>query len=383
MTKMDEKSTLDRVLGIAAEYRASDVHLSAGSPILMRVDGALQQIPGYADVMSAVWAESTALALMNPLQRATFATDNEVDMSHAVAGVGRYRVNVFRQLGDIAAAFRLIPEKAASLGELGVPETARDLALRPRGLVLVTGPTGSGKSTTLTAMVDIINNELPTHVITIEDPIEFIHKSNLSLIHQREVGTDTASFAEALRRVLRQDPDVILIGELRDPESIAVALSAAETGQLVLATLHTQGAAKSINRIVDAFPAHQQDQVRSQLGDTLQGVISQTLLPLAQSDGRALATEVLLHTPAVANLIREGQVQQLYSAMQSGSALGMHTMDQSLRRLVESGDVARQVARNYMVDPHALDGVRVRPRDLDAAEWMAHTTDRPSAVWGA
>ena len=241
--------------------------------------------------------------------------------------------------------------------------------------MLLTGPTGSGKSTTLTAMVDIINNTLPAHVITIEDPIEFHHESKRALIHQREIGADTASFAEALRRVLRQDPDVILIGELRDPESIRAALSAAETGHLVLSTLHTQGAAKSVNRIVDVFPSDQQHQIRTQLGDTLQGIISQTLLPLSQTNGRTIATEVLINTPAVANLIREGQVAQLYTAMQAGAEVGMHTLDQDLRRLVEEGVIAQQVARQFAVDPKYLDGVHVRPRDLDAEAWSMHAPE--------
>ena len=368
----DLATGLDEMLAAAAGHRASDVHVTAGQPVRIRVDGDLIGLPGSGEPLSAAWLETALFEIMSPAQRSEFTTHHEVDFSHEVRRVGRFRVNAFRQLGQIAAAFRLIEEKAATLSELGVPAVARDLALKPRGLVLVTGPTGSGKSTTLTAMVDIINSEVPAHVITIEDPIEFIHRSKVALVHQREIGSDTASFAEALRRVLRQDPDVVLIGELRDPESIAVALSAAETGQLVLATLHTQGAAKSINRIVDAFPAHQQPQVRSQLGDTLQGIISQTLLPLAQSDGRVVATEVLVQTPAVANLIREGQVQQLYSAMQAGSAVGMHTMDQNLRQLVEEGVVSHQVARGYLVDPHTLDGVRVKARDLDAGEWLEH-----------
>ncbi|HBR88479.1 MAG TPA: type IV pili twitching motility protein PilT, partial [Microbacterium sp.] len=245
------------------------------------------------------------------------------------------------------------------------------------------GPTGSGKSTTLTAMIDLINRTKQDHVVTVEDPIEFVHTSQRSLIHQREVGADTTSFAEALRRVLRQDPDVILIGELRDPESISTALTAAETGHLVLSTLHTQGAAKSINRIVDAFPAHQQNQVRSQLGDTLQGVISQTLLPKAQGGGRVIATEVLVSTPAVANLVRENQIAQLYNAMQAGEGHGMHTLDQSLKTLVESGDVAASLARHYLTDPHALDGVRVRPRDYDAEAWLGGNADPapPSDDW--
>jgi twitching motility protein PilT len=253
--------------------------------------------------------------------------------------------------------------------------------------VLLTGPTGSGKSTTLTAMVDIINSLVPAHVITIEDPIEFEHESRQALIHQREVGSDTASFFEALRRVLRQDPDVILIGELRDPETIRTALTAAETGHLVLSTLHTQGAAKSINRLIDSFPGEQQQQIRTQLGDTLQGIISQTLLPAAQGVGRVAATEILINNPGVANLIREGQVAQLYSVMQAGASVGMHTLDQDLRRLVAEGRISAQVAKSYAADQASLDGVHVRPLDdldaeqwaRDAERWHADPTTGPSA----
>lgn len=367
---------LDRLLLVAARADASDVHLTADAPPLMRVDGDLVPIRGFADSLSAQWVESAALALMAPGQRAEFDQRHEVDLAYTSEGLGRCRVNVFRQLGSLAVAVRFIPERVFTLEELGAPLIARDLSLKPRGLVLLTGPTGSGKSTTLTAMVDIINNTLPAHVITIEDPIEFHHESKKSLIHQREVGADTASFAEALRRVLRQDPDVILIGELRDPESIRTALSAAETGHLVLSTLHTQGAAKSVNRIVDVFPHDQQHQIRAQLGDTLQGVISQTLLPRAQDVGRTIATEVLINTPAVANLIREGQVAQLYTAMQAGSQVGMHTLDQDLRRLVEEGVISAQVARMYAVDPKYLEGVHVRAKDFDAESWTMHAGER-------
>ena len=299
-----------------ARSRASDIHLTSGFPPLQRVDGDLVPIDGHPGALSEEWVEHAAFGLMTESQIREFRDRGEVDLAHAADDIGRFRVNVFRQLGSIAVALRFIPDRVYSLEELGAPAIARNLALLPRGLVLLTGPTGSGKSTTLTAMVDIINELLPVHVITIEDPIEFHHESKRALVHQREVGTDTGSFAEALRRVLRQDPDVILIGELRDPESIHAALSAAETGHLVLSTLHTQGASKSINRIVDVFPADQQQQIRTQLGDTLQGVISQTLMPLAQTNGRTIATEVLVNTPAVANMIREGQIAQLYSAMQ-------------------------------------------------------------------
>ena len=363
---------MDAMLARAARHRASDVHITAEQPPLMRVDGDLAPIPGYPDPLPDSWVEEAALTFMSPLQRKEFEERYEVDLALASPGIGRFRVNVFRQLGAIAIALRFIPDRVYTLEELGAPAIARDLALKPRGLVLLTGPTGSGKSTTLTAMIDIVNQLIPAHIITIEDPIEFHHESKRALIHQREVGSDTASFSEALRRVLRQDPDVILIGELRDPESIRTALSAAETGHLVLSTLHTQGAAKSVNRIVDVFPADQQAQIRTQLGDTLQGVISQTLMPLSQTDGRTIATEVLINTPAVANMIREGQVAQLYSAMQAGASVGMHTLDQDLRRLVEEGVIALNVAKSFAVDPRSLDGAHVRPRDLDAEAWALH-----------
>lgn len=362
----------ERLLAHGARSRASDVHITAGEPPLLRIDGDLVAAPEYPDALSDEWVENTAFSLMTDTQREEFARNGEVDLAHATPGIGRFRTNVYRQLGSIAIALRYIPDRVYSLEELGAPAIARDLALRPRGLVLLTGPTGSGKSTTLTAMVDIVNQLVPAHIITIEDPIEFHHESKRALIHQREVGRDTNSFAEALRRVLRQDPDVILIGELRDPESISTALSAAETGHLVLSTLHTQGAAKSINRIIDVFPADQQHQIRTQLGDTLQGIISQTLLPLAQVNGRTIATEVLINTPAVANMIREGQVAQLYSAMQAGSEVGMHTLDQDLRRLVSDGTIARNVAMDFAMDPKSLDGVRVRPQELDAEDWAHH-----------
>jgi twitching motility protein PilT len=374
-------SELNRLLAAAGRRRASDVHLTAERQPLMRVDGDLMPIPGFEAVLSVEWLAKSLFSLLSESQRHAFDKHGEVDLAYNAPGLARFRVNAFRQEGSIAAALRFIPERVYTLEELGAPEICRDLALKPRGLVLLTGPTGSGKSTTLTSMVDIINNTRPAHIITIEDPIEFHHESAMSLIHQREIGVDTASFSEALRRVLRQDPDVILIGELRDPESISAALSAAETGHLVLSTLHTQGAAKSINRIVDVFPHDQQAQVRTQLGDTLQGVISQTLLPLAQSEGRTIATEVLINTPAVANLIREGHVAQLVTAMQAGTQVGMHTLDQDLKRLVQDGEIAVQVARAFAADPKTLDGVHIRPQDVDAEAWAEHG-ERQIPVWG-
>ncbi|WP_127475521.1 type IV pilus twitching motility protein PilT [Microbacterium sulfonylureivorans] len=378
---MTASEDLTSMLATAARSRASDVHLTARLPALMRVDGDLTPIPGWAEATSPAWLDEAVGSLMSRDQLEEFRTHGEVDLSHTVPNVARFRVNVFRQLGDVAVAMRFIPDQIRPLDELGVPAAARELVLRPRGLVLVTGPTGSGKSTTLSSMIDVVNRTLPAHIVTVEDPVEFQHTSRRSLIHQREIGSDTASFSEALRRVLRQDPDVILIGELRDPASISTALSAAETGHLVLSTLHTQSAAKSINRIVDAFAPDQQAQVRTQLGDTLQGIISQTLLPRAQEDGRVIATEVLVNTPAIANLIREGQVSQIYSMLQAGGSLGMHTLDQDLKRLVEDGSISLALAKSYATDPASLDGVRVRPRDLDADAWSAHADAQPVG-WG-
>ncbi|WP_084635228.1 type IV pilus twitching motility protein PilT [Propionicicella superfundia] len=370
---------LDRILVSAITREASDVHLSSGAPPLMRLVGALTGVPEFPEPVPAQWLESALLAIMSPAQRQTYEEIGEVDLAYTLGTGARFRVNIFRQLGGVAAALRLVPSAVSTLQSLGIPAIARDLALKPRGLVLCTGPTGSGKSTTLAAMVDVVNRECPLHIITIEDPIEYLHTSRRALIHQRELGRDTPSFASAMRHILRQDPDVILIGELRDPESISTALTAAETGHLVLSTLHTQGAAKSIDRIIDSFPAYQQNQVRAQLADTLQGVISQTLLPRAQVAGRVLATEVLVHTPAVANLIREGEVAQLYSAMQAGSSLGMHTLDQSLAGLVAGGLVSRQVAQGVAVDPQGLDLVRVQVQDLDAESWTHHADQQAYA----
>lgn len=364
-----DPTSLVGMLSAAGLAGSSDVHLTANHPPLMRVDGDLVQIPGFTEPTGTNWLEGAVGGIMTNEQVAEFREHGEVDLSFSVPDVARFRVNVFRQLGDVAVALRFIPDKAFSLDQLGVPAIAKDLVLKPRGLVLVTGPTGSGKSTTLTAMIDIVNRTLPAHIVTVEDPVEFQHTSRRSLIHQRQIGSDTRSFSEALRRVLRQDPDVILIGELRDPASISTALSAAETGHLVISTLHTQSAAKSINRIVDAFPPDQQTQVRTQLGDTLQGIISQTLLPMAHSEGRVIATEVLVNTPAIANLIREGQVSQIYSMIQAGGSLGMHTLDQDLRRLVEDGSLAASLAKSYATDPASFDDIRVRRPDPDAESW--------------
>ncbi|HYP72929.1 MAG TPA: type IV pilus twitching motility protein PilT, partial [Microbacterium sp.] len=339
------------LLAVAQRAGASDVHLTANHVPLMRVDGDLADMPGHLEPTTASWLENALGGILTRDQSSEFMQHGEVDLSITVPNVARFRVNVFRQLGAVAVALRFIPDRIKSFSELGVPQVAAELVTKPRGLVLVTGPTGSGKSTTLASMIDVVNQTKPAHIVTVEDPVEFQHTSKRALIHQREIGSDTASFSEALRRVLRQDPDIILIGELRDPESISTALTAAETGHLVLSTLHTQSAAKSINRIVDAFPSDQQNQVRTQLGDTLRGIITQTLLPRAQNGGRVIATEVLVNTPAIANLIREGEVSQIYSMLQAGGAIGMHTLDQDLKRLVESGTISLGLAREIAEDP--------------------------------
>lgn len=370
------------LLSIAQRSRASDVHLTANHPPLMRVDGDLTEVPGYLEATSANWLEGAIGGILSNDQVAEFRQNGEVDLSITVPNVARFRVNVFRQLGAVAVALRFIPDKIKSFEELGVPQVAAELVTKPRGLVLVTGPTGSGKSTTLASMIDLVNRTKPAHIVTVEDPVEFEHTSKRALIHQREIGSDTASFSEALRRVLRQDPDIILIGELRDPESISTALTAAETGHLVLSTLHTQSAAKSINRIVDAFPSDQQNQVRTQLGDTLRGIITQTLLPRAQSEGRVIATEVLVNTPAIANLIREGEISQIYSMLQAGGGIGMHTLDQDLKRLVETGTISLSLAREIADDPKTFDEARVRPADYDAEAWTMHASERQSVGWG-
>jgi len=376
-----DSTPLHGLLAAAARSRASDVHLTANHPPQMRVDGELETIPGYEEPTTTNWLESAMGGILSNDQIAEFRSSGEVDLSITVPQVARFRVNVFRQLGQVAVALRFIPDRIKSFEELGVPQVAAELVAKPRGLVLVTGPTGSGKSTTLASVIAVVNRSKPAHIVTVEDPVEFQHTSKRALIHQREIGSDTASFSEALRRVLRQDPDIILIGELRDPESISTALTAAETGHLVLSTLHTQSAAKSINRIVDAFPSDQQNQVRTQLGDTLRGIITQTLLPRAQSEGRVIATEVLVNTPAIANLIREGEISQIYSMLQAGGSLGMHTLDQDLQRLVADGSISLALAKEIAEDPKVFNDTRVRPADYDAEAWTMHASERSTAGW--
>ncbi|GAA2723730.1 type IV pilus twitching motility protein PilT [Cellulomonas aerilata] len=329
---------LDGVLRAMVARGASDLHLTVGASPTIRVDGALRPL----DVHEAVGPDSVRRMLygiLTPAQRATFEENLELDLAYAISGVGRFRVNLYQQRRSVGGVFRLIPHEIKALDQLGMPPVVGTFAGLPRGLVLVTGPTGSGKSTTLASLIDLANRTRDDHIVTVEDPIEYLHRHKRSLINQREVGTDTHSFASALRHVLRQDPDIILVGEMRDLETISVALTAAETGHLVFATLHTQDAAQTVDRIIDVFPAEQHGQVRTQLAGAIQGVVSQTLCRTASGRGRAVATEVMVATPAIRNLIREGKTHQLMSAMQAGAQHGMHTLDQDLARLTAAGSI--------------------------------------------
>ncbi|MGX6446948.1 type IV pilus twitching motility protein PilT [Patulibacter sp. S7RM1-6] len=336
---VDFASLVDAVLAEGA----SDLHLTAGSPPMLRVRGALTPVAG-AEALDAAACEDLVLGLLTPAQRARFAEEQQVDLAHTLPGVARFRVNAFRQRGAVGAALRLIPDRIRTVEELGLPASVAELTRRPRGLVLVTGPTGSGKSTTLAALVDRVNVERHDHILTIEDPIEFLHDHKGCLVNQRELGADAPSFALALKAALRQDPDVILVGEMRDTETIGTALTAAETGHLVFATLHTQDAPQTIDRVIDSFPAGQQNQVRMQLAGALQGVVCQQILPTADGLGRTVAMEILLPTPAVRNLIREAKTHQIRSAMQTGARHGMQTLETALAELVRSGRIARDVA---------------------------------------
>jgi len=340
---------LNELLVKLVEAKGSDLHLTAGTPPQMRVNGELHPVEGYGKLMPAQLLE-LIYAILTGRQKEELENALELDCSHPIAGYGRFRVNVFFQRGSIGAVMRAIPEGILSVEELGLPPVVREFANLSRGLVLVTGPTGSGKSTTLAAIIDLINRTRPVHVITIEDPIEFLHRHNRAIVNQREVGGDTHGFSAALRHALRQDPDVILVGELRDLETMATALTAAETGHLVFATLHTQTAPQSIERMIDVFPSHQQTQVRVQLASTIQGVLSQQLLRTVDGNGRVAAIEVMVATPAIRNLVREGKVHQIISALQSGAKYGMQTLDQSLAALVRSGQVEMSEALERAVD---------------------------------
>jgi len=322
---------------------ASDLHLSAGARPTLRVHGSLTPLEDKPLLTPPV-IQRMMYAILTQKQRETFEANLELDFAYALPGRARFRVNMYRQRDALGAAFRIIPYEIKALEELGVPPSVANFAMLPRGFVLVTGPTGSGKSTTLAALVDLANRNRRDHIMTVEDPIEFLHRHKSCLVNQREVGEDTWSFQNALKHVLRQDPDIILVGEMRDLETISVALTAAETGHLVFATLHTQDAAQTIDRVIDVFPPHQQQQIRVQLAGALQGVVCQTLCKTFDGNGRAVATEVLVATPAIRNLIREGKTHQIYSSLQAGAKHGMHTLDQHLAELVRVGRITYETA---------------------------------------
>jgi twitching motility protein PilT len=318
---------------------ASDLHLTVGAPPTVRVSGNLRPLPGTAK-LDGPSLQRVLYAMLTQQQREVFEEQLELDFSYALPGRARFRVNMYKQRESVGAAFRMIPYELKSLEALGIPPVVAQFSNLPRGFVLVTGPTGSGKSTTLASLIDIANTQRHDHIMTVEDPIEFLHRHRNCLVNQREVGTDTHSFAEALKHVLRQDPDIILVGEMRDLETIQVALTAAETGHLVFATLHTQDAAQTIDRVIDVFPPHQQQQIRQQLAGTIQGIVCQTLCKRQNERGRVVAAEVLVATPAIRNLIREGKTHQIYSAMQAGAQFGMQTLDQNLAELVRTNAIS-------------------------------------------
>ncbi len=344
---------IDQLLRAMLEKGASDLHITSGSPPQLRIDGRL--VPLRMPPLTPTQTKQLCYSVLTDAQKMRFEEEQELDLSFGVKNLARFRANIYWQRGAVAGAFRLIPFKVRSLRELGLPPVVEDLCRKPRGLILVTGPTGSGKSTTLAAMIDLINTERRGHIITIEDPIEYLHPHKGCLVNQREVGADTRSFQRALKYILRQDPDVVLIGEMRDLETIQAALTTAETGHLCLATLHTNNAVQTINRIIDVFPPHQQTQVRVELSFVLEGIISQQLLPRADRPGRVLAVEVLVPNAAIRNLIREDKVHQIYSQMQIGqSKHGMQTMNQSLFDLYTRGAITLDECLGRSTDPEEL-----------------------------
>lgn len=333
---------LRELLLLSVQKKASDVHLTYDSPPILRIDGKL--IVTNKDPLSREELKKVIYGMLTDNQKESFERDKELDFSLSLSGMDRFRVNIHLQRGSVEAAFRRIPIFIPNMSELGLPPIIADLARKPNGLVLVTGPTGTGKTTTMASLINLINEEKESVIIMIEDPIEYVHFNKKSIIKQREVFRDTNSFAEALKRCLRQDPDIIVVGEMRDLETISTALTAAETGHLVLATLHTPDAPQTIERIIDAFPPHQQQQVKLQLASALQGVVSQLLLPKADNTGRVLSTEVMIATPGIRNLIREQAIEQIPTAIQTGSAYGMNTMDKSLQKLYQEGTITYETA---------------------------------------
>jgi twitching motility protein PilT len=351
--------------------KASDLHITAGAPPMLRVRGGLVPIAGQPKLTPTDTRE-IIYAILNNSQRQRLETDWQIDFAYSIPGVGRFRVNTYFQRGTLGAAFRLIPSETVPIERLGLPPVIRGFAKKPRGIVLVTGPTGSGKSTTLASLINEINETRDEHIMTIEDPIEFLHQHKRCIINQRELGADAMSFSLALKAALRQDPDVILVGEMRDMETIGTALTAAETGHLVFATLHTQDAPQTIDRIIDVFPPQQQGQIRAQLAIGLQGVVTQTLVPTADGNGRCVAAEVLVPTSGVRNLIREGKTHQIYSLIQTGGQHGMQTMDSSLASLVRENKITLAVAESRASEPAEM-------RKLVHAEGLPTSTPTTTA----
>lgn len=337
----------------AMEMKASDLHLTVGIPPLLRINGKLRRF-GDTNLMPGD-TEDFVKQLFNENQMKHLETYGEIDSSFSKPGLVRIRVNAYKQRGSLSIALRMLAEKVPTAEELNLPPLIKDLAMRQRGLILVTGPTGSGKSTTLASMVDYINHNKSAHIMTLEDPIEYLHKHSLSMVNQREIGTDSLTFASGLRAALRQDPDVILVGEMRDLDTISIAITAAETGHLVLSTLHTVGAVKTIDRIIDVFPTNQQQQVRIQLSTVLEGIVSQQLIPKENGEGRIAAVEMMIATPAIRNMIRDSKTHQIQSLLQTGSKYGMKTMDSSLLELVMKNQISSEEALNYCVDRETMD----------------------------
>jgi twitching motility protein PilT len=380
---MGAANSIDELLERMVEANASDLHVTTGTPPAVRVRGEMERLEGY-DALTPEETQQLLYRILSSEQQKHFELNRQLDFSYSIPGLARFRVNVYFQRESIGAAFRLIPTELKTLEELGIPDSLHVLAEKPRGLVLVTGPTGSGKSTTLAAIIDEINRNRSEHILTIEDPIEFLHRHKRCIVNQREIGPDATSFADALRAALRQDPDVILVGEMRDLETISTALTAAETGHLVFGTLHTQSAPSTIDRIIDVFPAEQQEQVRIQIANSLQGVVTQALLPTADKMGRIPALEILLPDDAVRNLIRQGKVEQIYSVMQTNTGRGMQTMEQSLGDLIMRRVVGLEDGLSRSSRPSQLIGLLERsgfPVDMPA-DLNASLAEEPPSIGG-
>src|SRR3989442_326555 len=370
--------SIDALLERMVARNASDLHVTVGTPPAMRVNGALERDQG-APNLTPDDTHQMLYRILSSEQQKLLEINRHIDLAHSIPGLARFRVNVFFQRGTLSAAFRLIPADIKTLEELGIPTVLHSLTEKPRGLVLITGPTGSGKSTTLAALIDEINRKRAEHILTIEDPVEFVHRHKRCIVNQREIGPDAPNFADALRAALREDPDVILLGEMRDLETISTAITAAETGHLVFGTLHTQSAPSTVDRIIDAFPGAQQEQVRVQLAGTLQGICTQALIPTMAGDGRVAALEILFPDDAVRNLIRQGKVEQIYSIMQTGTSKGMQTMEQALAELVQRSVITLDDALTRSSRPEQLLGLLERV----GFDVSSHTSDPVAAPVGS